>query len=122
MTITNATVKATAQKYNALRASDVMKIDGGRVEATTVRYDEKPYAIHMDDGNDGRMEIGGGVELYVKGYKGISVGEGATIEDAHIVIDSDDRSIDMPVKFAEGYDIALALAATPWKVRIVLFI
>ena len=30
MTITNATVKATAQKYNALRASDVMKIDGGR--------------------------------------------------------------------------------------------
>lgn len=109
MTITNATVKATAQKYNALRASDVMKIDGGRVEATTVRYDEKPYAIHMDDGNNGRMEIGGGVELYVNGYNGISVGEGATIEDAHIVIDSDDRSIDMPVKFAEGYDIALAL-------------
>ena len=113
MTITNATVKATAQKYNALRASDVMKIDGGRVEATTVRYDEKPYAIHMeplnDGSNNGRMEIGGGVELYVKGYKGISVGEGATIEDAHIVIDSDDRSINMPVKFAEGYDIALAL-------------
>lgn len=109
MTITNATVKATAQKYNALRASDVMKIDGGRVEATTVRYDEKPYAIHMDDGNDGRMEIGGGVELYVKGYKGISVGEGATIEDARIVIDSEACSIDMPVKFAEGYDIALAL-------------
>ena len=113
MTITNATVKATAQKYNALRASDVMKIDGGRVEATTVRYDAEPYAIHMqplnDGSNNGRMEIGGGVELYVKGYKGISVGEGATIEDSHIVIDSDDRSIDMPVKFADGYDIALAL-------------
>lgn len=113
MTITNATVKATAQKHNALRASDVMKIDGGRVEATTVRYDAETYAIHMqplnDGSNNGRMEIGGGVELYVKGYKGISVGEGATIEDAHIVIDSDDRSIDMPVKFAEGYDIALAL-------------
>lgn len=113
MTITNATVKATAQKYNALRASDVMKIDGGRVEATTVRYDEETYAIHMepmgDGSNDGRMEIGGGVELYVKGYKGIFVGEEATIEDAHIVIDSDDWSIDMPVKFAEGYDIALAL-------------
>ena len=112
MTITNATVKATAQKYNALRASDVMKIDGGRVEATTVLYDEKPYAIHMqplNDGNNGRMEIGGGVELYVKGFSGIFVGEGATIEDAHIVIDSEDCSIDMPVKFAEGYDIALAL-------------
>lgn len=113
MTITNATVKATAQKYNALRASDVMKIDGGRVEATTVRYDKETYAIHMepmgDGSNDGRMEIGGGVELYVKGYKGIFVGEEATIADAHIVIDSDDWSIDMPVKFAEGYDIALAL-------------
>lgn len=112
MTITHATVKATAQTYNALRASDVMKIDGGRVEATTVRYDEKTYAIHMepmDDGNNGRMEIGGGVELYVKGYSGISVGDEATIEDAHIVIDSDDWSIDMPVKFAEGYDIARAL-------------
>lgn len=113
MTITNATVKATAQKYNALRASDVMKIDGGRVEATTVLYDKETYAIHMepmaDGSNDGRMEIGGGVELYVKGYSGIYVGEGATIEDAHIVIDSDDWSIDMPVKFAEGYDIALAL-------------
>lgn len=113
MTITNATVKATAQKYNALRASDVMKIDGGRVEATTVLYDEETYAIHMqpmDDGsNNGRMEIGGGVELYVKGFSGISVGEEATVADAHIVIDSDDWSIDMPVKFAEGYDIALAL-------------
>ena len=112
MTITHATVKATAQNYNALRASDVMKIDGGRVEATTVLYDEETYAIHMqpmDDGNNGRMEIGGGVELYVKGYSGIYVGEEATIEDAHIVIDSDDCSIDMPVKFAEGYDIALAL-------------
>lgn len=112
MTITNATVKATAQNYNALRASDVMKIDGGRVEATTVLYDEETYAIHMqpmDDGNNGRMEIGGGVELYVKGYSGIYVGEEATIEDAHIVIDSDDWSIDMPVKFADGYDIALAL-------------
>ena len=113
MTITNATVKATAQKYNALRASDVMKIDGGRVEATTVLYDKETYAIHMepmaDGSNDGRMEIGGGVELYVKGYKGIYVGEGATIEDAHIVINSEDCSIDMPVKFAEGYDIALAL-------------
>lgn len=112
MTITHATVKATAQTYNALRASDVMKIDGGRVEATTVRYDEKTYAIHMepmDDGNNGRMEIGGGVELYVKGYSGIAVGEEATIADAHIVIDSDDCSIDMPVKFADGYDIALAL-------------
>ena len=113
MTITNATVKATAQHYNALRASDVMKIDGGRVEATTVLYDEETYAIHMqpmDDGsNDGRMEIGGGVELYVKGFSGISVGEEATIADAHIVIDSDDWSIDMPVKFAEGYDIARAL-------------
>lgn len=113
MTITNATVKATAQTYNALRASDVMKIDGGRVEATTVLYDEETYAIHMepmaDGSNDGRMEIGGGVELYVKGYSGIYVGEGATIEDAHIVINSEDCSIDMPVKFAEGYDIALAL-------------
>ena len=113
MTITNATVKATAQKYNALRASDVMKIDGGRVEATTVLYDKETYAIHMepmaDGSNDGRMEIGGGVELYVKGYSGIYVGEGATIEDAHIVINSEDCSIDMPVKFAEGYDIALAL-------------
>lgn len=113
MTITNATVKATAQTYNALRASDVMKIDGGRVEATTVLYDEETYAIHMepmaDGSNDGRMEIGGGVELYVKGFSGIYVGDEATIEDAHIVIDSDDWSIDMPVKFAEGYDIALAL-------------
>ena len=114
MTITNATVKATAQKYNALRASDVMKIDGGWVKATTVLHDDaEPYAIHMqpmDDGsNNGRMEIGGGVELYVKGVNGISVGEGATIEDAHIVIDSEDWSIDMPVKFAEGCDIALAL-------------
>lgn len=116
MTITNATVKATAQKYNALRASDVMKIDGGRVEATTttVLYDDvEPYAIHMepmgDGSNNGRMEIGGGVELYVKGYKGISVGDGATIADAHIVIDSEDWSIDMPVKFADGYDIARAL-------------
>ena len=114
MTITNATVKATAQKYNALRASDVMKIDGGWVKATTVLHDDaEPYAIHMqpmDDGsNNGRMEIGGGVELYVKGVNGISVGEGATIADAHIVIDSDDWSIDMPVKFAEGCDIALAL-------------
>ena len=112
MTITNATVKATAQKYNALRASNVMKIDGGRVEATTVLHDDaEPYAIHMEPmgDDDGRMEIGGGVELYVKGYKGISVGEGATIEDAHIVINSEDCSIDMPVKFAEGYDIALAL-------------
>ena len=113
MTITNATVKATAQKYNALRASDVMKIDGGKVEATTVLYDDETYAIHMqpmDDGsNDGRMEIGGGVELYVKGFSGINVGDEATIADAHIVIDSEDWSIDMPVKFAEGYDIALAL-------------
>ena len=113
MTITHATVKATAQTYNALRASDVMKIDGGRVEATTVRYDKETYAIHMepmgDGSNNGRMEIGGGVELYVKGYSGIYVGDEATIEDAHIVIDSDDWSIDMPVKFAEGYDIALAL-------------
>ena len=113
MTITNATVKATAQRYNALRASDVMKIDGGKVEATTVLYDDETYAIHMqpmDDGsNNGRMEIGGGVELYVKGFSGIFVGEGATIEDAHIVIDSEDCSIDMPVKFADGYDIALAL-------------
>ena len=113
MTITNATVKATAQKYNALRASDVMKIDGGWVEATTVRYDKKTYAIHMqpmaDGSNNGRMEIGGGVELYAKGYSGIYVGDEATIEDAHIVIDSDEWSIDMPVKFAEGYDIALAL-------------
>lgn len=114
MTITNATVKATAQRYNALRASDVMKIDGGRVEATTVLHDDdvEPYAIHMqpmDDGNNGRMEIGGGVELYVKGVNGISVGEGATIADAHIVIDSEDCSIDMPVKFADGYDIARAL-------------
>lgn len=111
MTLTNATVKATAQTYNALRASDVMKIDGGRVEATT--SGEEEYAIHMepmkDGSNDGRMEIGGGVELYVKGYNGIYVGDEATIEDAHIVIDSDDWSIDMPVKFAEGYDIALAL-------------
>lgn len=110
MTITNATVKATAQKYNALRASDVMKIDKGRVEATT--FGEETYAIHMepmDDGNNGRMEIGGGVELYVNGYKGISVGEGATIEDARIVIDSEACSIDMPVKFADGYDIARAL-------------
>lgn len=110
MTITNATVKATAQKYNALRASDVMKIDKGRVEATT--FGEETYAIHMepmDDGNNGRMEIGGGVELYVNGYNGISVGEGATIEDARIVIDSEACSIDMPVKFADGYDIALAL-------------
>lgn len=111
MTITNATVKATAQNYNALRASDVMKIDGGRVEATTSGDEE--YAIHMqpidDEDNNGRMEIGGGVELYVKGYSGISVGEEATIEDAHIVIDSVDWSIDMPVKFAEGYDIARAL-------------
>ena len=111
MTLTNATVKATAQTYNALRASDVMKIDGGRVEATT--SGEEEYAIHMepmkDGSNDGRMEIGGGVELYVKGYSGISVGDEATIEDAHIVIDSDDWSIDMPVKFAEGYDIARAL-------------
>ena len=113
MTITNATVKATAQRYNALRASDVMKIDGGKVEATTVLYDDETYAIHMqpmDDGsNDGRMEIGGGVELYVKGFSGINVGDEATIADAHIVIDSEDWSIDMPVKFAEGYDIALAL-------------
>ena len=113
MTITNATVKATAQKYNALRASDVMKIDGGWVKATTVLYDKETYAIHMqpmDDGsNNGRMEIGGGVELYAKGFSGIFVGEEATIADAHIVIDSDDWSIDMPVKFAEGYDIALAL-------------
>jgi hypothetical protein len=110
MTITNATVKATAQKYNALRASDVMKIDKGRVEATT--FGEETYAIHMepmDDGNNGRMEIGGGVELYVNGYNGISVGEGATIEDARIVIDSEACSIDMPVKFADGYDIARAL-------------
>lgn len=111
MTLTNATVKATAQTYNALRASDVMKIDGGRVEATT--FGEEEYAIHMqpmaDGSNNGRMEIGGGVELYVKGYSGIYVGEEATIADAHIVIDSDDWSIDMPVKFAEGYDIALAL-------------
>ena len=111
MTLTNATVKATAQTYNALRASDVMKIDGGRVEATT--SGEEEYAIHMqpmaDGSNNGRMEIGGGVELYVKGYNGIYVGDEATIEDAHIVIDSDDCSIDMPVKFAEGYDIALAL-------------
>lgn len=114
MTITNATVKATAQRYNALRASDVMKIDGGSVEATTVLHDDdvEPYAIHMqpmDDGNNGRMEIGGGVELYVKGVNGISVGEGATIADAHIFIDSEDCSIDMPVKFADGYDIARAL-------------
>lgn len=113
MTITNATVKSTAQLYNALRASDVMKIDGGRVEATTVLYDKETYAIHMqpmDDGsNNGRMEIGGGVELYAKGFSGIFVGEEATIADAHIVIDSEDWSIDMPVKFAEGYDIALAL-------------
>lgn len=110
MTITNATIKATAQKYNALRASDVMKIDKGRVEATT--FGEETYAIHMepmDDGNNGRMEIGGGVELYVNGYNGISVGEGATIEDARIVIDSEACSIDMPVKFADGYDIARAL-------------
>lgn len=110
MTITNATVKATAQKYDALRASDVMKIDKGRVEATT--FGEETYAIHMepmDDGNNGRMEIGGGVELYVNGYNGISVGEGATIEDARIVIDSEACSIDMPVKFADGYDIARAL-------------
>lgn len=110
MTITNATVKATAQKYNALRASDVMKIDKGRVEATT--FGEETYAIHMepmDDGNNGRMEIGGGVELYVNGYNGTSVGEGATIEDARIVIDSEACSIDMPVKFADGYDIARAL-------------
>ena len=110
MTITNATVKATAQKYNALRASDVMKIDKGRVEATT--FGEETYAIHMepmDDGNNGRMEIGGGVELYVNGYNGISVGEVATIEDARIVIDSEACSIDMPVKFADGYDIARAL-------------
>lgn len=111
MTLTNATVKATAQTYNALRASDVMKIDGGRVEATT--FGDEEYAIHMqpidDEDNNGRMEIGGGVELYVKGYSGISVGDEATIEDAHIVIDSDDWSIDMPVKFAEGYDIARAL-------------
>lgn len=110
MTITNTTVKATAQKYNALRASDVMKIDKGRVEATT--FGEETYAIHMepmDDGNNGRMEIGGGVELYVNGYNGISVGEGATIEDARIVIDSEACSIDMPVKFADGYDIARAL-------------
>lgn len=110
MTITNATVKATAQKYNALRASDVMKIDKGRVEATT--FGEETYAIHMepmDDGNNGRMEIGGGVELYVNDYNGISVGEGATIEDARIVIDSEACSIDMPVKFADGYDIARAL-------------
>ena len=110
MTSTNATVKATAQKYNALRASDVMKIDKGRVEATT--FGEETYAIHMepmDDGNNGRMEIGGGVELYVNGYNGISVGEGATIEDARIVIDSEACSIDMPVKFADGYDIARAL-------------
>lgn len=110
MTITNATVKATAQKYNALRASDVMKIDKGRVEATTLG--EETYAIHMepmDDGNNGRMEIGGGVELYVNGYNGISVGKGATIEDARIVIDSEACSIDMPVKFADGYDIARAL-------------
>lgn len=110
MTITNATVKATAQKYNALRASDVMKIDKGRMEATT--FGEETYAIHMepmDDGNNGRMEIGGGVELYVNGYNGISVGEGATIEDARIVIDSEACSIDMPVKFADGYDIARAL-------------
>lgn len=111
MTITNATVKATAQNYNALRASDVMKIDGGKVEATT--FGDEEYAIHMqpmDDGsNDGRMEIGGGVELYAKGFSGISVGDEAMIADAHIVIDSDDWSIDMPVKFAEGYDIALAL-------------
>ena len=111
MTLTNATVKATAQTYNALRASDVMKIDGGRVEATT--FGEEEYAIHMepmaDGSNNGRMEIGGGVELYVKGYNGISVGEEATIEDAHIVIDSEDCSIDMPVKFADGYDIARAL-------------
>ena len=112
MTITNATIKATAQKFNALRASDVMKIDGGRVEATTVLYDDETYAIHMqpmDDGNNGRMEIGGGVELYVKGFSGIAVGEEATIADAHIVIDSEDWSIDMPVKFADGYDIARAL-------------
>ena len=110
MTLTNATVKATAQTYNALRASDVMKIDGGRVEATT--FGEEEYAIHMepmDDGNNGRMEIGGGVELYVKGFSGIFVGEEATIADAHIVIDSEDWSIDMPVKFADGYDIARAL-------------
>lgn len=111
MTITHATVKATAQTYNALRASDVMKIDGGKVEATT--FGDEEYAIHMqpidDEDNNGRMEIGGGVELYVKGYSGIYVGEEATIADAHIVIDSDDCSIDMPVKFAEGYDIALAL-------------
>lgn len=111
MTITHATVKATAQTYNALRASDVMKIDGGRVEATT--FGDEEYAIHMqpidDEDNNGRMEIGGGVELYVKGYSGISVGDEATIEDAHIVIDSEDCSIDMPVKFADGYDIALAL-------------
>ena len=111
MTITNATVKATAQNYNALRASDVMKIDGGKVEATTLGDEE--YAIHMqpidDEDNNGRMEIGGGVELYVKGYSGISVGEEATIADAHIVIDSVDWSIDMPVKFADGYDIARAL-------------
>lgn len=111
MTITNATVKATAQYFNALRASDVMKIDGGRVEATTSGDEE--YAIHMqpidDEDNNGRMEIGGGVELYVKGFSGISVGEEATIADAHIVIDSVDWSIDMPVKFAEGYDIARAL-------------
>ena len=111
MTITNATVKATAQRYDALRASDVMKINGGRVEATT--FGDKEYAIHMqpidDEDNNGRMEIGGGVELYVKGFSGIFVGEEATIADAHIVIDSDEWSIDMPVKFADGYDIALAL-------------
>ena len=111
MTITNATVKATAQHINALRASDVMKIDGGRVEATT--FGDEEYAIHMqpidDEDNNGRMEIGGGVELYVNGYNGISVGEGATIEDARIVIDSEACSIDMPVKFADGYDIARAL-------------
>ena len=55
------------------------------------------------------MEIGGGVELYVKGFSGIAVGDEATIADAHIVIDSEDWSIDMPVKFAEGCDIARAL-------------
>lgn len=119
MTLTNCDVTAKADDYVALFTGGAMVIDGGSVKAYS--YNDAgvdAYAIQINPYYDwsadeyvgeGTLEIGGGAEVYVEGYQGIMASNKTTIEDAHIIINSEAWSIDMPVRFADGYDIARAI-------------
>ena len=121
MTIENCDLTATSDYGVALLTEGEMAISGGSVKVySSDAAGEESYAIqvsrHYESDDDdapmdaeGILKIGGGAEIYVEGCQGICISDKGIIEDAHIVINSEEWSIDMPVEFADGYDIARAI-------------